>query len=137
MLVRCWCLQRGSHAAKPGFISKHQGLATGWGFGGRLGQHPAGDGREERLGELRIAGSKLKLAGDNPSNGVFFVDAATQGRTAVEASDIVTNNPSELLVVIPPLAAGKYTVEVVTQYAVSTLLKEPRTALFDKALTVL
>jgi len=50
--------------------------------------------------------------------------------------NLLTNNPSELLVVIPALPAGEYTVEVVTQYAVSSLLAAPRTALLEKVLTV-
>lgn len=54
----------------------------------------------------------------------------------VEASDLVTNNPSELLIIIPTLVAGTYNLEVVTQYAGSQLLKEPRTAKLDKILTV-
>jgi hypothetical protein len=61
---------------------------------------------------------------------------ATSERTGVDISDIVTNNPSELIVVIPALAAGTYLLEVTTQYTPSTLLKEPRTAMFDKTLTV-
>ncbi|WP_294304352.1 DNA-binding domain-containing protein [uncultured Chryseobacterium sp.] len=85
---------------------------------------------------LKISGSKIKLAGDNAANGIFFTDAATQTRTAVDASDIVVNNPSELIVVIPALSAGTYTLEVVTQFAQGSLLKEPRTAGFDKVLTV-
>ena len=85
---------------------------------------------------LKIAGSKIKIAGEDVANGVYFVDATTQTRTAVEASDIVTNNPSELIIVIPALAAGTYTIEVVTQYAQGSLIKEPRTATFDKTLTV-
>jgi hypothetical protein len=32
--------------------------------------------------------------------------------------------------------AGGYTLEVTTQYAVAKLLKEPRTVVFDKVLTV-
>ncbi|MBP1619166.1 MAG: hypothetical protein H6Q14_2993 [Bacteroidetes bacterium] len=85
---------------------------------------------------LRISGSKIKVVGADAANGVSFVNSTTQARTAVEAPDIVTNNPSELLVVIPLLPAGTYTVEVVTQYAGSISLKEPRTALFEKVLTV-
>ncbi len=85
---------------------------------------------------LRIAGYKLKIAGENPANGVYFINQATQARTKVDVSDIVTNNPSELIIVIPGLAAGKYALEIVTQYAVSSLLKEPRSAVFDKILTV-
>jgi hypothetical protein len=85
---------------------------------------------------LRISGSKIKVAGTDAANGIFFLDTATQARTAVDPTDIVTNNPSELLVVIPALPAGEYVVEVVTQYAVSSLLAGPRTALLEKVLTV-
>ncbi|MDR1120260.1 MAG: DUF4469 domain-containing protein, partial [Dysgonamonadaceae bacterium] len=85
---------------------------------------------------LRIAGQKIKIAGDHAANGIYFVSQATGERTRVDDSDIVTNNPSELLVVIPDLAPGAYLLEATTQYAVGSLLKEPRTAMFDKTLTV-
>lgn len=85
---------------------------------------------------LKISGSKIKIAGDNPAVGVYFIDTATQARTAVDPSDMVTNNPSELIVIIPALPSGSYTLEVVTQFAVGSLLKEPRTAVFDKVLTI-
>ncbi|SEM17569.1 protein of unknown function [Chryseobacterium taichungense] len=86
---------------------------------------------------LKIVGSKIKVAGENSSVGIYFVDVATQERTKVEPSDIVTNNPSELMVVIPALAAGTYNLEVVTQFSKnSAFLKEPRVALLDKLLTV-
>jgi len=50
--------------------------------------------------------------------------------------NLLTNNSSELLVVIPALPAGEYVVEVVTQYTTGVLLKEPRTAAFGEVLTV-
>ena len=85
---------------------------------------------------LRISGSKLKVAGDDPAVGIFFTDTVSQASTQVEVSDIVTNNPSELMVVIPALPAGTYQLKVVTQYTQGILLKEPRTAVLDKVLTV-
>lgn len=85
---------------------------------------------------LKISGSKIKITGDNPANGIFFVNSTTNDRFAVEASDIVNNNPAEVLIVIPALAAGTYRLEIVTQFSGSTLLKEPRTAELDKLLTV-
>ncbi|TDX82559.1 DNA-binding domain-containing protein [Epilithonimonas xixisoli] len=87
---------------------------------------------------LRISGNKIKIAGDNPANGIFFIDTTTQTRRQVEASDVVINNPSELIVIIPQLSPSTYTLEVVTQYSGgTTTLKEPRTAVFDKPLTVI
>lgn len=85
---------------------------------------------------LKISGSKIKVTGDNTNNGIYFVNIATNDRTPVDISDVVVNNPSEIIVVIPDLPAGTYKLEVVTQYAGGNLLKEPRTAEFDKTLTV-
>lgn len=87
---------------------------------------------------LKINGYKLKIAGDNSANGIFFVNADTSERTAVDSTDMVINNPSELVVVIPALSAGTYKLEVVSQFSGgNVLLKEPRTAVFDKNLTVI
>lgn len=86
---------------------------------------------------LKIRGYKLKLVGDHPEVGVYFVNEATAERTKVDATDIVTNNPSELVIVIPALIAGIYTLEVSSQFSgSSTPLKEVRTSRFDKVLTV-
>jgi hypothetical protein len=86
-------------------------------------------------GTLKIKGGKLKIAGDSPLIGVSFEDE--QGNVVrVEERDIIVNNPSELILQIPPLMAGVYQLELTTQYAVSSLLKEPRTAVYEKPLTV-
>jgi len=85
---------------------------------------------------LRIKGYKLKLAGDNPAVGVFFVNQTTSERIKVDATEIVTNNPVELIIITPELAAGTYLLEVVSQYSGNSFLKEPRTSAFDKVLTV-
>lgn len=85
---------------------------------------------------LKISGNKIKVAGDDVANGIYFVNADTNDRVQVDISDVVVNNPSELIVIIPDLSAGTYKLEVVTQYASGNLLKEPRTAEFDKTLAV-
>jgi hypothetical protein len=86
---------------------------------------------------LRIKGSKLKLAGENPNVGVYFVNEATGETVKVEADEIVDNKPSGLMVVVPQLKAGLYLVQVTTQFSSgSALLKEPRTVTFDKTLNV-
>jgi hypothetical protein len=85
---------------------------------------------------LKITGYKLKIAGENAGNGVWFMDQASGARTKVDATDVVVNNPSELIVVTPELSAGTYQLEVTTQYVVSSLFKEPRTTVFGKTLTV-
>ena len=86
---------------------------------------------------LRIEGSKLKIAGARPECGVYFVNDATKTRTKVDPADLVENQNANLLVVIPQLQQGTYHLEITTQYSGSgTLLKEPRTTTFDKTFTV-
>lgn len=85
---------------------------------------------------LRIKGYKVKVAGENPDVGVYFVNTDTGARTKVASDEFVDNNPSEVVVVAPELAKGTYTLEVISQFAANTLLKEPRTCSYAKILTV-
>lgn len=85
---------------------------------------------------LKISGYKIKLAGDNTSVGVYFRNMDTNTSTKVDASDIVMNNPSELIVVVPALQPGTYQLEILTQFTVGALLKEPRSTTFEKLLVV-
>ncbi|MDR2194816.1 MAG: DUF4469 domain-containing protein [Treponema sp.] len=85
---------------------------------------------------LRLYGSKLKVMGDDPSVGVYF-RGEDGSETKVEASDIVENKPSDVLVMIPGLAAGKYYVKLITQFAGSgSPAKKPHIAEFGSELTV-
>ncbi|GHU24302.1 hypothetical protein FACS1894172_10640 [Spirochaetia bacterium] len=85
----------------------------------------------------KIAGSKLKVAGESATCGVYFVNTADQTRVKVDSADIVENQNAHLMVLTPALSAGTYQLEITTQYSGgSTLLKEPRTATFDRPLTV-
>lgn len=87
---------------------------------------------------LRISGSKIKIAGENENNGVFFINDQTGERIKVEPSEIATNNPSELLVIVPNLAEGMYKLEIVTQYinGGNHLLREPRNVIYERVLTI-
>jgi hypothetical protein len=86
----------------------------------------------------KITGNKIKIEGGDPSCGVYFVNAGTGERTKVDAADIVENKNTQLLVVTPALAEGSYYIEISTQFTGSggRTLKTPRTALFDRLLTV-
>ena len=86
---------------------------------------------------LRIKGSKLKIAGTHEAVGIYLVHTASGQRFKVDASDIVTNNPSEMMIIVPTLEGGQYTLEITTQYAAGSLLKEPRSAAFDRILSSL
>ena len=88
---------------------------------------------------LKIFGQRLKIVGENPADvGVWFIKSDDEtARVKVDERDIIDNNPSQLTVVTPALAAGEYYVEVATQYSKgATLLKEPRTFRFELPLTV-
>ncbi len=85
---------------------------------------------------LRVNGRKIRIAGDGTGIGVYFVNQSTGERTKVDTTDIVTNDPSELVLVIPALITGAYKLQVTTRFSRGFLLKEPRTVVFDKVLTV-
>lgn len=86
---------------------------------------------------LKIRGTKIKVVGNHPANGIFFVNNTTNERTPVNLNDIAINKPSELIIIIPDLPTGTYQLQVATQYTSnSILLKEPRVVAFDKILEV-
>jgi hypothetical protein len=84
---------------------------------------------------VKITGVKLKIAGDEPEVGLYLVPA-TGDAVKVDMSDIIVNNPSELIALTPALPAGVYRVRIVTQYTSGNFLKVPHTFTFDKELTV-
>ncbi len=84
---------------------------------------------------LKINGSKLKIQG-NSTTGIYFINQASQERIIIDPTDIVTNNPSEIIIIVPPLTAGTYKLQITTQFSGNVPLKEPRTTTFDKILTV-
>ena len=87
---------------------------------------------------LKIIGSRIKLVGDHPDIGLVFIDETNPSNIfKVEMDEFVVNNPSELIIVIPEdMPIGQYKLQLTTQYAISKLLKTPRTVVFDKILTV-
>ncbi|MDR1986784.1 MAG: DUF4469 domain-containing protein [Treponema sp.] len=84
----------------------------------------------------KISGGKLKVEGDDPACGVYFVNAATGDRVKVEGADIVENQHRHILIITPALPPGTYHIEVSTQFSKNQPLKEPRTTVFDRLLTV-
>ncbi|MDR2419456.1 MAG: DUF4469 domain-containing protein, partial [Treponema sp.] len=84
----------------------------------------------------KINGGKLKIEGDDPACGVYFVNQADGSRVKVDAADIVENVNAHLLIIVPALATGTYQLEVSTQFAGGHTLKEPRVVVFERLLTV-
>jgi len=86
---------------------------------------------------LRIYGFKIKVAGDHPDNGVYFINQTSNERTKVPNDEFITNNPSEVVVEIPELPAGTYKLQITSQFSSSAvLLNDPRSFILDRVLTV-
>lgn len=86
---------------------------------------------------IKVTGSKVKIAGSDPTVGLWF--EAVSGGIAVQAdmNDVAQNNPSEIIALTPPLAPGTYRVKLVTQYSGGGhLRKTPHTAIFETPLLV-
>ena len=75
-----------------------------------------------------VEGNYLKLAGEDPSVGIYLVDEDGT-ETRIDPAMVAVNEPKKLVFVIPAtMEAGTYTLRVVTQYVSSgNLLKTPRT----------
>lgn len=85
-------------------------------------------------GPVVITGSNIKVAGDDPSVGIYLTPS--EG-AAVKAGLLVHNNPSSITFMLPALADGEYTLSLTTQYgAGNKLVKEPRTYVFPVQLYV-
>ena len=88
-------------------------------------------------GAVNLTGSKIKVAGDNPACGIMLTNEDNGTQTTIPANAIAVNNPSKITFVVPALLpTGNYKLSIVTQFSnTSTLLKEPRTYVFDYVLT--
>ncbi|MDR0729224.1 MAG: DUF4469 domain-containing protein [Prevotellaceae bacterium] len=100
------------------------------------------DEKVTRGGTLKIAGHHLKIVGGTHGPGsIVFVSRTTVGTEyVVPAVDIVTNNPSELIVVIPAtmVADEKVVIRITTYYSgtIAAPLKTAHTMTYEQELTV-
>lgn len=67
-------------------------------------------------GALRIKGKRIKLMGAHPDVGIYFIDQQSTARYKVPTPDIVINQNNQLIIVIPQLQPGTYTLVLCTQY---------------------
>ena len=78
------------------------------------------------MNEFIITGYRLKVAGDDPSVGVFFRNTATNALT--KAHSLAENTTSKLIGICPGVISGTYKIVIKTQYTGGgALLKEVRT----------
>jgi hypothetical protein len=89
-------------------------------------------------GGVNVAGSKIKIAGDNPANGLRLVSQSSGLEAVIPHTSILVNEPKRLSFILPSnLADDDYKLSITTQYSGGTvLLKEPRTCLFDHILVI-
>lgn len=86
---------------------------------------------------ILIEGKKLKITADqaNQENvGVFFTNIVTEER--IKVKQILLNKNKKLMIMVPPLEVGTYSLEIVSQDNKGKILKEPRRRTFDKALSI-
>jgi hypothetical protein len=87
-------------------------------------------------GEIaEITGKRIKVIGDDPLVGVYFVNADTKELIKCKAPFI--NESQKLVIQIPDMPKGIYHLKIVTQYTQShEMLKTPLSAQFSFSLTV-
>lgn len=85
---------------------------------------------------LRINGVRIKIAGEDPEAGIYFINQQSDHKTKVDVTDVVTNYPSEISVIVPQMIPGRYKLEIKTQFTGSFLLKDIRTITFLRDLSV-
>jgi hypothetical protein len=105
------------------------GLVTDAATGKTDGTITAGD-------DIIIEGDKIRVAPDGEAGlGVFFVSA--DGTETAVTHRLMQNDPKKVVARVPALAAGMYTLKIVTQFSNSAiLLKQPRTIEYAQMLTV-
>jgi hypothetical protein len=64
---------------------------------------------------LQIEGKRLKITGDDSSVGVYLRDQKSNKR--IKCKQVIGNKPQKLLILLPNLQAGEYSLEVCTQFA--------------------
>jgi hypothetical protein len=87
-------------------------------------------------GMFGISGHKIKITGEDPEVGLYFVPEADPAGRVKVSGRLAENAPSKLIGVIPPLGAGAWKIEIKTQYSGSTKdLKSPRSIISAFTLT--
>ncbi|MDR1220774.1 MAG: DUF4469 domain-containing protein [Treponema sp.] len=86
--------------------------------------------------DILITGDKIKIAPEDESGlGVFFVDES--GVEHPVTHKITENLPKKLIVRVPALAAGSYTLKIITRFSsAKTLVQDPRAITYALPLAV-
>ncbi len=89
-------------------------------------------------GGVNVTGSKIKIAGEHRDNGLFLEDPEGNN-IRIPMTSILVNDPSKISFVMPvDVEQGDYRLKITTQYTTGgTVLKEPRTYVFEYLLTAI
>jgi hypothetical protein len=89
-------------------------------------------------GGVNLTGIKIKIAGESDENGIRLIEQNSGVEYPIPMETILVNDPKKVTFIVPiDLPVGDYKLSLTTQYSSSnTLLKEPRTYLFDYMLAV-
>jgi hypothetical protein len=93
------------------------------------------DGTITHMGDVIITGEKIKVAPDKDDTlGAFLVDS--DGNEVRFDTPFAINGPKRIVCRTPDVPKGTYTLKIVTQYAGSDLLKQPRTIVYELPVNV-
>jgi hypothetical protein len=96
------------------------------------------DGTLSKGRNAELKGAYLKITGENPDCGITFRNLGTDETIKLGASDIVLNEPSRLLILLPAsLVEGMYELTVCTQFTGGgSTLKQPRSVSFETPVSI-
>ena len=96
------------------------------------------DGTLTKGRNAEIKGSYMRIKGDDPACGIAFTNTTSKDVTQLDLTDIVLNEPSRLLILVPvTIAAGEYELSVTTQYSGgNAILKHPRSVIFSTLVVI-
>lgn len=86
--------------------------------------------------DILIEGDKIRISPeDDTTVGVFFIDST--GKATQVTRRLTQNDPKKVIARVPALAAGNYTLQIITRFTNGNLLlKESRTIQYERQLTV-
>lgn len=87
---------------------------------------------------IKLTGKRIRIAGDDDSIGLYFINTQTGERTKVNSNSIIENKPKSVYLICPHLTPGTYTIEIRTQHINSNVTsKQVNTITYDGLLQVI
>ncbi|GHU26042.1 hypothetical protein FACS1894164_16580 [Spirochaetia bacterium] len=115
-----------------------EGLADTAGYIGRI-QDVDSETFDQDLtpgGNIVIEGHKIKVEGDSPEIGVYFINQ-TSGVKIRVTKRLAENRDAKIIATVPAdIPSGIYRIEISTQYTKGTQLKNPRAIIYEADLTI-